>query len=159
MNEVPAIEASIEIEAPADRVWALVSDLGRMSEWSPQVVSTRIKSDSGVALGTRFTNLNEHGELRWTTHAEVVTFEPERELAFRIDENWAVWTFTLVATPTGTRVRQRRHAPDGISDLSRELTEGFLGGQDTFTGILRAGMAETLDRMKAEAEAPAAHRP
>ena len=75
MNEVPEIEASIEIDAPVERVWALVSDLGRMCDWSPQVVSTRIKGDGAIALGTRFTNLNEQGELRWTTHAEVVGFD------------------------------------------------------------------------------------
>ena len=67
MNEVPEIETSIEIDAPAERVWAMVSDLGRMPEWSPQVVSTRIKGDGEVALGTRFTNLNEQGEMRWVT--------------------------------------------------------------------------------------------
>lgn len=152
MNEVPEIETSIEIDAPAERVWAMVSDLGRMPEWSPQVVSTRIKGDGEVALGTRFTNLNEQGEMRWVTHAEVVRFDPGRELAFRIEENWAVWSFALEPAPTATRVCQRRSAPDGISDLSRDLTAGFLGGQEAFTGILRDGMTETLERMKAEAE-------
>ena len=56
------LEDSIEIAADRARVWALVSDVRRMHEWSPQVLSTRIKSDE-VGLGTDFTNLNQHGEL------------------------------------------------------------------------------------------------
>ena len=31
------IEGSVEIAAPPATVWALVSDLRRMPEWSPQV--------------------------------------------------------------------------------------------------------------------------
>jgi len=155
VNEVPDIDVSVEIDAPAEQVWTLVSDLGRMADWSPQVVSTRIKGDGEIALGTRFTNLNQQGEMQWVTHAEVVRFDPGRELAFRVEENWAEWSLALEPTPTGTRVHQRRHAPDGISDLSRDLTEGFLGGQEAFTGVLRDGMTETLARLKAEAEAAA----
>ena len=150
------LEDSIEIAAPAGRVWALVSDVRRMAEWSPQVTSTRLRSGyDEVALGAEFTNRNRLGELEWTTHGRIVRLEPERLLAFRIEENWVVWSFALEAAGpggTGTRLVQRREAPDGISDLSLELTDGFLGGQESFTATMRAGMRETLERIKAAAE-------
>ena len=37
LTDVAPIEATIEIDAPQDHVWELVSDLTRMPRWSPQV--------------------------------------------------------------------------------------------------------------------------
>ena len=151
---VPLLEDSIDLDASPTRVWEIVSDVRRMPEWSPQVVSTRLRAGfDAVALGAEFTNRNQHGELEWTTHATVVRFERERELAFRVEENWAVWSFRLEATATGTRLTQRRETPDGVSQLSLELTDGFMGGQEAFTNSLRAGMRQTLERIKTAAEA------
>ncbi len=150
----PLLEDSIEIAAPPASVWALVSDVRRMPEWSPQVTSTRLRSGSDeVALGAQFTNRNIHGELEWTTHAEVVTFTPEQEFASRVEENWAIWSFRLAPTDAGTLLTQRRELPDGLSDLSKELTDGFMGGQAAFTESQLAGMATTLRAIKAAAEA------
>lgn len=153
-NEVrPLLEQTIEIEAPVGVVWELVSDVRRMSDWSPQVTSTRLREGFETCeLGAQFTNRNKLGELEWTTHAEVVGFVVEQELAFRVEENWAVWSFTLSPTADGTLLTQRRRTPDGISDLSHELTDGFMGGQDTFTRTLLDGMRETLERIKDAAE-------
>jgi len=148
------LEQSIDVAAPPATVWDLVRDVTRMPEWSPQVASTRLRSGfDDVALGAEFTNLNKQGEMEWVTHGEVVRFEPERELAFRIQENWVVWSFRLEPTDAGTRLTQRRDTPDGISDLSLELTDGFLGGQEAFTESLRAGMRQTLERIRDAAEA------
>ncbi|UUZ60198.1 SRPBCC family protein [Nocardioides sp. B-3] len=151
----PLLEQSIEIAAPVASVWDPVSDVRRMSEWSPQVTSTRLRSSfDEVALGAQFTNRNIHGELEWTTRAEIVKFSPETELAFRVEDNWAIWSFQL--TPRaggGALLTQRRELPDGLSDLSKELTDGFMGGQAAFTESQLAGMRETLEAIKAAAEA------
>jgi uncharacterized protein YndB with AHSA1/START domain len=147
------LEDSIGIDAPPATVWALVSDVRRMAEWSPQVTSTRIKDGAEPGEGVAFTNRNQHGELEWTTHARILRFEPEQEIAFRVEENWAVWSFHLAPSDTGTVLTQRRATPDGISELSRELTEGFMGGMDAFTASLRDGMRQTLTGIKATAEA------
>jgi len=153
MHAVPDLTASVAIDAPLARVWALVSDVRRMSEWSPQVTSTRLRRGfDDVGRGTQFTNRNQHDELAWTTHAEVVDWVPERTIAFRVEENWAIWSFEIEPSTTGVRLTQRREAPQGVSDLSHELTEGFLGGHAAFTETLRAGMSETLEAIKASAE-------
>lgn len=150
----PVLEQSVEISAPPADVWTLVSDVCRMPEWSPQVTSTRLrKGFETCELGTQFTNRNLFGELEWTTHAEIVRFEPERELAFRVEENWAIWSFHLAASGAGTTLTQRREVPEGITELSRELTDGFMGGQDAFSESLLSGMQDTLDRIKVAAEA------
>ena len=151
VNHVPPLEDSIEIEASLDRVWDVVSDVRRLAEWSPQVESTRLSDGlDEVGLAARFTNANRHGELTWKTHGTVVTFDPNREIAFRIEENWVIWSFQLRETDHQTVIlTQRREAPDGISDLSRDLTDGFMGGQEVFPAPLRAGMKETLIGIRA----------
>ena len=146
MNRVPWLVETIEIEAPAAVVWALIQDVRRMADWSPQVQSTRLSDGATeVAQDVRFTNANRQGELEWKTHATVVRFDDERELAFRIEENWAIWSFRLEETGRHTTLlTQEREAPEGISDVSRDLTNAYLGGQEVFTDTLRAGMRETL---------------
>lgn len=150
----PDLMDSVHIAASPERVWAMVSDVRRIPDWSPQVDSTRLSAGfDSVGLGTRFTNRNSEGDLVWTTHGEVVRFEPGREIAFRIEENWVIWSFALAPEAAGAVLTQRREAPDGISDLSLELTNGFMGGVETFTASMCAGMRLTLERIKAEAEA------
>lgn len=150
----PLLEDRIDVAAPPSRVWELVCDVRRMPEWSPQVASTRLRAGfDHCALGAEFTNRNREAGLEWTTHGEITRYDAERVIAFRIAENWAVWSFLLEPADGGTVLTQRRETPDGISDLSIELTDGFLGGQAPFTERLRAGMRQTLERIKAAAEA------
>ena len=150
---VPTLTASIEIAVSPTQVWEVVSDLRRMREWSPQVESTRLTDGhDAVALGTRLTNRNVQGELAWITHAEVVRFDPGHEIAFRIEENWSVWSFAVEASPAGTRLTQRREAPEGLSPSSVQAQDLYLGGQEQFTARLRAGMRETLEGIRDDLE-------
>jgi len=82
-----------------------------------------------------------------------VRFEPHRDFAFRIKDNATIWSFTLEPTETGTRVVQRREAPDGTTRISDTLIRRVMGGQESFQGELRTGMQQTLRRLKADAEA------
>ena len=148
----PLIESSVEIAAPPSVVWPLVTDLVGMSQRSPQVVRTWVRGGGPIGLGTRTFNLNRRGPLFWPTQAKVVRFEPDAEFAFRIKENWTIWSFTLTPTDAGTHLTQRREAPDGLSGISFGLTKTLLGGQQVFTAELREGMAATLASIKAEAE-------
>lgn len=143
--DIPTLEESIEIAASPAEVWALVSDPRRLKEWSPQVDSTRLADGHDeIAVGTRLTNRNVLGELAWITHSEIVRLEPGREIAFRIEENWSVWSFLVEPSPNGARLTQRREAPEGLSPSSVQAQETWLGGQARFTVTLRDGMRQTL---------------
>jgi uncharacterized protein YndB with AHSA1/START domain len=148
--DVAPIEATIDIAAPPATVWALVSDLRNMARWSPQVVKTFVKTP--VQEGSTMFNINRRKLLVWPTQAKVVRLVPEQEIAFRVKENFTVWSYQLEATPAGTRVTARREAPQGISDLSVGLTKRALGGVDVFTTELQTGMQQTLAKIKADAE-------
>ena len=147
------LEASIDVAAPPAAVWAMVSDIERMASWSPQVVRTKVKG-GGVQQGTRFANLNRQGLLFWPTNGKVVRFDPHRDFAFRIAENRTIWSFELEPIP------QRRHpdhpAPRAARRHLEPLAPHDQGGarrRTKFTERLRTGMQETLERIKAEAEA------
>ncbi|WP_278257874.1 SRPBCC family protein [Nocardioides convexus] len=100
------LEDSIEIAAPAEKVWSLVTDLPKMAKWSPQVVKSSVKGGE-VRLGATFSNLNRQGIKRWPTAGKVVRFTPPvggvGEFAFKIRENRTVWSFQARAD------RRRRH--------------------------------------------------
>jgi uncharacterized protein YndB with AHSA1/START domain len=148
------IEGSVEIAAPPEKVWALVSNLRRMGEWSPQC-SRMIVLGREIKLGTRTLNVNRHGKLRWPTTAKVVAFDPNKKLAFRIVENRSVWTYDLEETPTGSRLTESRTTPRGVAKASNLSTEKLMGGTDNFEVGLGSGINETLERIKAAAEAGA----
>lgn len=145
------LKATIDIAAPPAQVWALVTDVRRMSSWSPQVART-IVFGGPVRLGTRFLNINHQGWMHWPTNATVVRFAPHTDFAFRMVENYSIWSFALEEVEGGTRVTQRRETPRGTSKVSQVMVRLGLGGQERFVAGLLEGMSQTLERMKAELE-------
>lgn len=150
--EVENLEASIDIAATPAQVWALVGDPRNMKRWSPQLVRTFLRGGS-PAKGSKMFNINRQGALVWPTNAMITTYDPEREIAWRVKDNYTTWGLKLEATDGGTRLSQYRNAPDGISDISARLTKSVLGGIDTFTARLKREMGVTLQRIKADIEA------
>ena len=151
LTDVAPLEASIDIAAPPAVVWGLVSDLRNMPRWSPQTMKSIRRG--GTGLGARFLNLNRSGLLVWPTQSKVVRFEEGTEIAWRVKENFTIWSIRLEPSPDGgTRVIQKREAPDGISDVSVKLTKVAFGGVPKFTETLQADMVRTLARIKAAAE-------
>lgn len=147
----PLLKAEIDINAPVSKVWALVSDVGRMPQWSPQC--RKMKALGPIRPGTRTVNLNRRGMLFWPTTAVITEVVPERAFAFRIPLNTTVWRYELEPTATGTRLTETRHAENGVSAVSSGLTKAVLGGIDDFEKELVEGMNLSLQRIKAAAEA------
>lgn len=151
-TDVAPLEASIEIDAPPAKVWSLVSDPRNYTRWSPQTWKTIVRGGE-VKPGATMFNINKRGCLVWPTQAKVKVVEPEKKFAFRVKENWTVWSFELEPSADGgTRLTQRREAPHGISGLSQRVTKLAFGGVPAFTDELRQGMQQTLTKVKAEAE-------
>ncbi len=152
LTDVAPLEASVDISAPPATVWGLVSDPRNYSRWSPQTAKTIVRGGE-VKVGAKLFNINRKGLLVWPTQAQVKEVVPEQRFAFKVKENWTVWSFDLEALPEGgTRLTQRREAPHGISDLSVKVTKLAFGGVPAFTEILHSGMQQTLAKIKAEAE-------
>lgn len=147
------LEAAIDIDATPQDVWAVVADLKRMGEWSPQCKRMYIVGGT-VAKGTRTINLNRRGPVFWPTTSKVVRFEPNKEVAFRIVENGVIWSFEIEPTETGVRLTERRTVPPaGTSKISQFLVTKVAGGNEAFETELNKGINNTLARIKQTVEA------
>lgn len=149
---VGTIESSIEIDAPPARVWEVISEVRNATEWSSQ--AWKIFALGGrTTKGTWALNLNKRGAIFWPTTSRVVEFEPGRRFANRIIENTTVWVFELEPTPAGgTLLTERREVPDGLTFISRFLTDKVFGGQKSFTSEMDRGVSTSLQRIKALVE-------
>jgi uncharacterized protein YndB with AHSA1/START domain len=146
----PLLQAQIDINAPGAKVWALVSDLGRMPQWSPQC--RLMKSFGPLRQGTRTFNLNRRNLMVWPTTCTVTEVIPEKKVAFRVNANNTIWSYELEPTDVGTRVVETRHAENGVKAISNMAVNALMGGVPSFERELVEGMNESLARIKAAAE-------
>jgi uncharacterized protein YndB with AHSA1/START domain len=146
----PLLQAQVDIDAPASKVWALISDFRRMPEWSPQC--RWMRPFGPLREGTRTLNFNRRNRLFWPTTSTVIEVIPEKKLAFRVDANRTVWSYELQPNGAGTRVIESRHAENGVTALSNMSVNAFLGGTTNFERELLEGMNTSLANIKAAAE-------
>lgn len=100
-------EVSIHIDAPAERVWSLLSHLDRMGDWSPECYRVRWLdgATSPAVPGSRFRGSNKFRWIRWSMTCEVKTALPGRELIFstlRGTRECVRWRYLLETTASGT---------------------------------------------------------
>ena len=111
MTEPSFVTATNDIAASPSEVWALVTDLPRMGEWSPEATGGAWgKGATGPSLGATFKGTNARGKRSWSTVATVTTFDVDRTFAFDVKGagmNIARWSYMLEPIDTGTRVTER----------------------------------------------------
>jgi uncharacterized protein YndB with AHSA1/START domain len=147
------VEVSEDIRAPADRVWAMVSDLTRMGEWSPENAGARWLGESrGPTAGARFRGVNRHGKKRWSTSGRIIDAQPGRLLVFRTRAAGlpvAEWRYEFESVPNGCRVTETW--VDQRGRVIKALGMAVTGVTDR-AGHNRSTMEETLRRLKLAAE-------
>jgi uncharacterized protein YndB with AHSA1/START domain len=142
------VGATLEINAAPEQVWAVVSDVGRMPEFSPELRRAYVLGKPG--LGATIVGVNRRKAVVWPTTSKVVRWEPGRAVAWKTRESGATWVYELEPTPAGTRVTGRRVLP--AYTLGSKLLVPFLGGAAGHDVELNAGIAATLERIKAVVE-------
>jgi uncharacterized protein YndB with AHSA1/START domain len=147
------VTVSQEIVAPAQAVWAMVSDLTRMGEWSPENEGARwLGGATGPTVGARFRGVNRNGRKRWATAGRIVEADPGRSLVFRITAVGfpvAEWRYRVEASTLGCVVTET------WMDRRGHLVKAFgkpVSGVADRTTHNRATMEETLRRLKVAAE-------
>ena len=102
--------ASRDIAAPAEKVWALVADLPRMGEWSPENQGGKwVKGATGPAVGAVFRGHNAAGLRRWSTTVTVIACEPGQVFEFAVTSGplqVAQWRYEFEDTDAGCRVTE-----------------------------------------------------
>ena len=162
MQSLDRDEASIHVAAPPADVYAVVSDVTRTPELSPEILKcVWLDGATGPAVGARFVATNRAGRLTWKNRPVVVAAEPEREFAFARTEPFGgtvEWRYRLGPEDGGTRVIESYEVTRPIGRLGWFIIDRVAGCKDRRTD-LRRGMAESLQRLKAILEAaPARHR-
>ena len=146
----PVLQTQIDIDAPVDKVWELITDTRRMPEWSPQCRMMRPLGP--VRQGTRTLNVNRRKRLYWTTTSTITEVIPQRKFAFRVNTNNTIWSYELEPTATGTRVVESRHAENGVKPTANFMVNMLFGGVPSFEDELLDGMNASLARIKTAAE-------
>lgn len=154
MDDMPdTLSTSTTIDRPASEVWSVVSDLRRMSEFSPYTAKVFVLGKGPIGQGTSMVQVNKDGWKVWPTRSTVEEFEPGRRIAFRVPENKSLWIYELTEQPDGsTLLTETRDMSQGSTKLSATLVKTFFGGYETFDAAIVAGMDETLAKIKAVVE-------
>lgn len=152
-DQVSVVET---VEAAADVVYDMVSDLCRMGDWSPESVGGRWLRGGGPLPGARFVGHNRSARRRWSTLVTVTVAERPRCFAFRVSAPLipiAHWEYRIEPTERGCRVEEtwtdRRWLP--VRFVSKLRTG--IADRSSFN---REAMRQTLAALKVAAEAKTA---
>jgi uncharacterized protein YndB with AHSA1/START domain len=139
-------EATIHIDATPEAVYALVSDITRMGEWSPECVKAEwVDGATGPAVGAKFKGHNRTGRfIRWSTTPEIVAVEPGREFSFKTKET--IWRYRFVPADGGTDVSESFET----THYSKAMQ--LVAPERKREPAMVSGMQETLRRLKDAAE-------
>ena len=146
------VRRSVDVAAPADAVWALVSDLPAMGAYSPENRGGRWVSGDGPAVGAVFVGSNGAGRRRWSTRCTVVRSEPGRAFAFDVSSVGlpvARWSYEVEPTGTGCRLTEQWQDRRGrlVTAVGRLVTG--VGDRRAYTV---ASIETTLQAVKERAE-------
>ena len=150
--------ATIHIDAAPEKIYALVSDITRMGEWSPETVKTEwLDGATGPAVGARFKGTNRNGIFRWSTKPRVLAADAGREFAFVTDlrgKDLTKWSYRFEPDAGGTKVTESFELMNNTPGIIDFVEKYFMRIKDRKVD-LEQGMQETLQRIKAAVEGSA----
>ena len=149
------VSVSREISASPETLYAMVSDLQRMGEWSPEnqggewIGGARVRKRRARGSAAR----NTVGSKSWKSVSTVIDAQPGQRFSFRCKAGpvtLSEWSYAFEATPAGCRVTESwiDLRPAWFKPIASLAT----GVSDRPTHNRRC-MEETLERLEAAAEA------
>ena len=157
MQTLDRDEVSTVVAARPDDVYALVADVTRTPEFSPDVLRcTWLDGATGPAVGARFEAVNTTPAGKtWKNRPVVTVADPGREFTFARTEPFAgtiAWRYRFEPVDGGTRVVESYEVERPVTRLGWFVIEKvFRAGNRREE--LRTGMRTTLERLRAAAEA------
>ncbi len=151
MNKGTTAQVHLHIAASPDVVYAAVSDVTRMGEWSSETIKCEwLDGARGPAVGARFKGTNKRGIATWSTKPTVVAADPGREFAFDVGSDTR-WTYGVEPDGTGTKLTE---SFEMLRDLRwyYAFAERWLMRVKDRRADLERGMEVTLERIKRTVE-------
>jgi uncharacterized protein YndB with AHSA1/START domain len=158
----PSITRTVEIAAGPAAVWALVSDLPQMGQFSPENIGGHwVGGVAGPAVGARFRGTNRNGHRQWSTNVRIVECEPARLLTFDVRTSFGVrvsrWSYVIEPAAGGCRLTENWYR------VGNWFVRTFLGprvtGRADRPGYNVHSIEHTLAAVKASAEHAASRSP
>ena len=121
----PSVEVSVDVEAPIEVVWGLVTDINLSARFQDEFQGAEWLDD-GPRLGARFVGRNEAGSRAWETTSTIVAFDPPRLFRWAVndvDDPAATWTFHLDEFDGRTRLTYHRVVGPGPSGLTAMIAK------------------------------------
>jgi uncharacterized protein YndB with AHSA1/START domain len=146
-------QVSLHMAAPAERVWALVSDVTRIGEFSPETLEARwSRGSTGPEVGAYFkghVKRNGVGPTYWSP-CRVTACVPSEVFEFSVgsdDVTLNNWGYRLEPSGSGTTVTEYFRIEPNLAMRAYWTIVGPLRARTN-----RQGMRTTLERMKAVVE-------
>ena len=146
---------SLVINLSPDQLYALISDVTKMGDWSPVCKACWWNEGDGPKVGAIFTGRNELGERTWETKSEIVAADPGTEFAWAVSEppTRARWGYTFKAVDGGTELTETWELPPEGQALFMEWFPDDGPAQiQSRADAAAKGIPETLAAIKKAAE-------
>jgi hypothetical protein len=156
MQSLDRDEVTIHIGAPAEEVYALVADVTRTPQFSPEILRcTWLAGATGPTVGARFEAVNKvRRGPSWNNRPVVVAADPGREFAFSRTEKFSgtiVWRYRFTSHDAGTLVTESYEVTRPVSPPGWFIIGRLFGCHDR-RDDLRTGMQKKLERLRDAAE-------
>ena len=149
----PRGEVTLHMEARPEKVWALVSDVTRIGEFSPETFEARwTRGSTGPEVGASFkghVKRNGVGPTYWSP-CQVTRCVPNEVFEFNVGSDTTTvntWGYRLEADSSGTKVTEYFRLSTALPFRVYWAVLGPLR-----SGTNQRGMRTTLERMKAVVE-------
>jgi len=108
---------SVTVNASAETLYDLVSDITRTGEWSPICTSCWWDDEAAAGqIGAKFTGRNVLPNRTWESRSQVVVAEHGQEFAWEVGDSFVRWGYILTPAETGTLLSETWHfLPGGIA--------------------------------------------
>lgn len=159
MNQsIRQYQESVTVNASADTLYDLVSDITRTGEWSPVCKSCWWDdAESAGDVGAWFTGRNELPQRSWETRSQVVAAERGREFAWVVGGKYVRWGFALSPADSGTVLSESwEFLPEGIAMFREKFGDKADAQIADRTQQALDGIPRTLAAIKRIAESSAA---
>jgi uncharacterized membrane protein len=106
---MPVIRTEVEVHAPQEKVWQVVSDPRNLPRWDRHVVAVRGVPSGGLKVGTRYTTDVRFMGVTAHFNATVLALDPERFAKVRLS-GWIEGVVETTVEPISghrTRLAQR----------------------------------------------------
>jgi uncharacterized protein YndB with AHSA1/START domain len=149
---VATVEVRRTMSASPEAVYALIADVTRMAEWSPESAGAEWLTGEPGTVGATFRGDNRRTWVQWSTTCTVTAAEPGRRFAFSVESVGrpvATWEYELAPRPDGCLVTERT---TDQRPLLYKLSSFVTIGLGRRTSRNRWTMRQTLDALARTAE-------